>query len=126
VKWLWLLLPLAVSAALLYVLSCSHKRKVSRTQLSLATPVMALSGGRTRRAEMADEPSLNDDLTVLVTFSSENDKVTGYRREVLEQAGYPDPYATWLANDLDVDLHRAVDLVTKLGCEPVLAYRILL
>jgi hypothetical protein len=125
VKWLWLLLPLAVSAALLYVWSCSRGRKANRTPSSSAERVMALSGGRTRTA-MADEPSLDEDLVVMVTFSSENDKVTGWRHDELVKAGYSEPYATWLAADTDIDLHRAVELVTKHGCEPVLAYRILL
>jgi hypothetical protein len=86
---------------------------------------MAWSGGRTRTA-MAEEPSLSDDLEVMVTFSSENDKVTGWRRDELEAAGYPEPYATWLANDVSIDLHRAVELVTRRGCDPLLAYKILL
>jgi hypothetical protein len=125
VKWLWLLLPLAASAALLYVLSCSRGRKANRTPSSSAERVMAWSGGRTRTA-MADDPSLNEDLTVMVTFSSENDKVTGWRRDELVKAGYPEPYASWLAADVAIDLHRAVELVTRRGCDPLLAYKILL
>ena len=71
-------------------------------------------------AEQADE-----ELEVVVTFAAEDNVVVEWRRAAL-RAVYPEPYASWLAADLGVDLHGAVDLVRVRGCDPMLAYRILL
>lgn len=49
--------------------------------------------------------------------------VVRWRRAVLLRAGYDEESAQELAGRLDVDLHRAVDLV-RAGCPPELAYRI--
>lgn len=46
-----------------------------------------------------------------------------WRQAVLLRAGYDEDCARGLAGTLDVDLHRAVDLV-RAGCPPELAYRI--
>jgi hypothetical protein len=73
---------------------------------------------------MADPPG-DEEFEVVVTFTSSEDKVIAWRKQTLE-AVYPEPYASWLANDVTVDLHRAIDLVVVKGCDPVLAYKILL
>jgi hypothetical protein len=74
---------------------------------------------------MAEPQNDQEELEVVVTFTPSEDKVVAYRREVLSLV-YPEPYAEWLAADLTVDLHVAVDLVRVRGCDPVLAYKILL
>jgi hypothetical protein len=75
---------------------------------------------------MAEPQSDQEELEVVVTFtSSSEDKVIAWRKQTLE-AWYPEPYASWLAEDTTVDLHVAVDLVRVRGCDPVLAYKILL
>jgi hypothetical protein len=76
--------------------------------------------GKNLMAEQTD-----DELEVVVTFTSSEDKVIAWRKQTLA-AVYPEPYASWLANDVTVDLHQAVDLVVVNGCDPVLAYKILL
>ena len=55
---------------------------------------------------------------------SERSKVESWRLHVLMEAGYPLIVAEQLAGS-EVDLHRAVELVT-LGCEPETAAKILL
>lgn len=55
---------------------------------------------------------------------AESERVERWRRERLELAGYSPLAAAELATRLDVDLHRAVDLV-KGGCPPDLAEQIL-
>ncbi len=55
---------------------------------------------------------------------TERDRVAGWRLHVLVEAGFPVPVAEALAQS-DVDLHRAVELVTR-GCEAELAAEILL
>lgn len=56
---------------------------------------------------------------------SERAKVEAWRLYVLIDAGYPVAIADRLASRLDVDLHRAVELVAA-GCAPGLAAEILL
>ena len=51
--------------------------------------------------------------------------VRRWRCEQLERAGYGAPFALLLSSDDRVDLHRAVDLITR-GCPEILALRILL
>jgi hypothetical protein len=52
-------------------------------------------------------------------------QVYGWRRQVLEGAGYDHTAANLLASQLDVDLHKAVALI-RTGCEQRLALAILL
>ena len=56
---------------------------------------------------------------------SELTQVERWRIAELERAGYEPHAAKALASRLDVDLHRAVDLVRR-GCAPELALQILL
>jgi hypothetical protein len=55
---------------------------------------------------------------------AESERVEGWRRERLERAGYAPVDAAELASRMDVDLHRAVQLVEQ-GCPPELAAQIL-
>lgn len=52
------------------------------------------------------------------------ESVVAWRRETLERSGYPPELADDIAS-ADVDLHRAVDLLSA-GCSPELAAQILL
>ena len=56
---------------------------------------------------------------------SEADRVLLWRAEALDKAGYDDEAVLQLALGRDVDLHRAVDLLSH-GCPPGTALRILL
>jgi hypothetical protein len=56
---------------------------------------------------------------------TELERVQAWRAEELERAGYPPAAAAKLAARLDVDLHRAIDLVRE-GCAPDTALSILL
>ena len=56
---------------------------------------------------------------------SEDDRVARWRAEALRHAGYAPEAAAELAARMDVDLHRAIDLVER-GCPPETALRILL
>ena len=56
---------------------------------------------------------------------SELTQVERWRIAELERAGYEPHGAKALGSRLDVDLHRAVDLVRR-GCSPELALQILL
>lgn len=56
---------------------------------------------------------------------TEAQRIERWRVEELERAGYDLPSAALLAARGDVDLHLAVELVTR-GCSPDLALRILL
>ena len=60
-----------------------------------------------------------------LVYESELTQVERWRVDELERAGYDAPAATTLASRLDIDLHRAVDLLRK-GCTPELALQILL
>ena len=53
-------------------------------------------------------------------------KVERWRLEVLLEAGYPLELAEQLAAAAEVDLHRAVELVTVAHCSPETAAGILL
>ena len=53
----------------------------------------------------------------------EESEVISWRRAALRRAGFDEESAQELARRIDVDLHRAVDLV-RTGCPPELAYRI--
>lgn len=56
---------------------------------------------------------------------SEHDQVVEWRKEELQRAGYSAHSAELLAERLDVDLHRAIELL-KSGCPEETALRILL
>lgn len=58
-------------------------------------------------------------------LSGEDGQVLEWRFEELNRAGFPDHIALELALAKDIDLHRAVDLVSR-GCPPTTAARILL
>jgi hypothetical protein len=62
--------------------------------------------------------------TELPGENGEESDVIRWRRAALRRAGYDEESARELARRIDVDLHRAVDLV-RAGCPPELAYRIL-
>jgi hypothetical protein len=66
-------------------------------------------------------------MTVIETFipETEDERVARWRLEQLLRAGYDDTAALILADLLDVDLHLAVDLVSR-GCAADTALRILL
>jgi hypothetical protein len=53
------------------------------------------------------------------------EQVEAWRLDVLVKGGYPQWLAKRLARWLDIDLHRAVELVRR-GCQPELAAKILL
>jgi hypothetical protein len=55
---------------------------------------------------------------------TELERITRWRREELERAGYGADDAAELAARLDVDLHTAILLLER-GCEPALALKIL-
>ena len=63
-------------------------------------------------------------MSEIVGQDSERTKVESWRLHVLLEAGYPLPLAERIAMS-DVDLHRAVELVT-LGCAHETAAEILL
>ena len=55
---------------------------------------------------------------------TEQELVERWRAEELERAGFPEDVAAELAMRVDVDLHRAVELLRN-GCSPALAADIL-
>jgi hypothetical protein len=56
---------------------------------------------------------------------SERERLYAWRLEQLLFVGYPVVFAEDLAEHLDIDLHRACDLVRQ-GCPPTTAVNILL
>jgi len=60
-----------------------------------------------------------------MVYESELTQVELWRIHELERAGYEPQAARALGSRLDVDLHRAVDLLHR-GCSPELALQILL
>jgi hypothetical protein len=58
-------------------------------------------------------------------IESEHERVTRWRAEALERAGYDADSAAEVAARADIDLHRAIGLLEQ-GCSPELALRILL
>jgi hypothetical protein len=58
-------------------------------------------------------------------MTEEEERVHVWRLKVLLDAGYPLELATELAISVDVDLHRAVELLAD-GCPPATAAQILL
>jgi len=57
--------------------------------------------------------------------ATERDQVERWRMYELERAGFEIALARALAGRLDVDLHRALELIDR-GCSPDLVARILL
>jgi hypothetical protein len=55
---------------------------------------------------------------------TKQDSVTGWRRNQLLAAGFPEPLARSLARDGRYDLHALIQLVER-GCDPLVAVRIL-
>ena len=60
-----------------------------------------------------------------VYIETESERIQRWRAEELERAGYGPAEAAELAGRLDVDLHRAVELLER-GCPADTALRILL
>ena len=60
-----------------------------------------------------------------VLEDTEQQQIELWRTEELERAGYSHRAAGRLATRLDVDLHRAIQLLER-GCSPELALKILL
>jgi hypothetical protein len=60
-----------------------------------------------------------------VVYESELARVVDWRRRELVRAGYGDSGARDLAERVEIDLHRAIDLL-KSGCPEETALRILL
>lgn len=78
--------------------------------------------GRTLRGHRKDIM----ELTVLEGLApSERDQIERWRTGELERAGFDVALARTLAARIDVDLHRAVEMIDA-GCRPELAARILL
>ena len=63
--------------------------------------------------------------TETTKLENERSKVESWRLHVLMEAGYPLSLAERLAGS-DADLHRAVELVTRRGCQHETAAKILL
>jgi hypothetical protein len=60
-----------------------------------------------------------------ITHESELDRVVGWRLRELRRGGYGEAGARAIAERVEIDLHRAVDLL-KTGCPEETALRILL
>jgi hypothetical protein len=60
-----------------------------------------------------------------LAYDTELDRIEDWRREELERAGYPRRDAGRLAERHDVDLHLAIDLISR-GCPAPVALEILL
>ena len=61
----------------------------------------------------------------LTKVETERDRITRWRTEELERAGFEPRGASLIASRWDVDLHHATDLL-RAGCSPELALQILL
>ena len=61
----------------------------------------------------------------LTKAETERERITRWRAEELERAGFEQAAAALIAARWDVDLHDATDLV-RAGCSPELALQILL
>jgi len=60
-----------------------------------------------------------------VSDETDVERVMRWRLEELKQAGYEDSAALAIAEDTEIDLHLAIDLLGR-GCPPGLAVSILL
>ena len=72
-----------------------------------------------------EELTLEEEYVEVEPERDERAKVESWRLHVLIAAQYPLPLAERLARS-PADLHEAVDLVTRRGCEPEVAAAILL
>ena len=61
----------------------------------------------------------------LTRTETEQERISRWRAEELERAGFEATAASLLATRTDVDLHFAIDLLRN-GCSPELALQILL
>jgi hypothetical protein len=77
------------------------------------TPIPKAKGGGMSAAELE------------LVYGSERDRIEQWRHEALERAGYDPESAIVLAASHDIDLHNAVDLLSR-GCTVDLALQILL
>jgi hypothetical protein len=73
------------------------------------------------RNEVTDVSATESELL----YETEIGRVVDWRKRELERAGYPEAAARRLAERLEIDLHRAIDLLRQ-GCPPETAVRILL
>jgi hypothetical protein len=73
---------------------------------------------------MTEEKITEMPATETQILEPEQQRVTRWRTEALERAGYSPEAAAVLASRLDVDLHGAIELVEQ-GCPPETAFRIL-
>jgi|RhiMetdeSRZDD1v2_1073273.scaffolds.fasta_scaffold27240_6 hypothetical protein len=60
-----------------------------------------------------------------IVYETELDRVVGWRLRELRRGGYDEAGARAIAERVEIDLHRAVDLL-KTGCPQETALRILL
>jgi len=67
----------------------------------------------------------SDTQEVEVSTVDEAEQVKAWRRAELERSGYSDDLAQVIGNCLDIDLHKAIELIEG-GCRPSVAALILL
>src|SRR5215207_9882061 len=94
-----------------------------RSRKSLGSPGM----GRTARGVLPNDDRGDHSLmpaTDAPIREPEQDRVARWRAEALERAGFASDAAAELAARVDVDLHRAIELLER-GCPPDTALRIL-
>ncbi len=72
-----------------------------------------------------EELTLEEEYVEVEPERDERAKVESWRLHVLIAAQYPLPLAERIARS-SADLHEAVDLVTRRGCQPEIAAEILL
>ena len=75
--------------------------------------------------ELSGMEEVMDDVLTIEPERDERAKVEGWRLHVLIEAGYPLPLAEKIAQS-GADLHEAVTLVARRGCQPNVAADILL
>ena len=80
--------------------------------------------GENRNRPIAESLYMTAAETQLV-YDTELERIEQWRAEELERAGYPRRDAVRLAERHDVDLHLAIDLISR-GCSPQVAIDILL
>jgi hypothetical protein len=73
---------------------------------------------------MTEEKTIDMPTTETDARQTEQELVESWRAAELERAGYPADAAAELAARTDVDLHLAVEMLSK-GCSPELALSIL-
>jgi len=80
--------------------------------------------GDIRKRPIAESMDMTAAETRLV-YDTELERIEQWRAEELERAGFPRRDAVRLAERHDVDLHLAIDLISR-GCPPQVAVDILL